>query len=64
MKKFFRKCILKLTFKFLKSRFGENLASKLDLEAQILSKGNIIFAKKLGKEDLIKIFDHELKEIK
>ena len=62
MKKFFRKLVLKATFKILKSRFGDNLATKLDLEAQILSKGNVIFSKKLGKDDLVKIFEHEIKE--
>ena len=64
MKKFFRKLVLKLTYKILKSRFGDNLANKLDLEAQILSKGNVVFSKKLGKEDLVKIFEHELKDVK
>jgi hypothetical protein len=64
MKKFFRKLVLKITYMLLKSRFGDKLTGKLDLEAQILSKGKIVFSKKLGKEDLIKIFEHELKEMK
>lgn len=63
MKKLFRKLILKITFKILKSRWGEKLASKLDLEAQILSKGKVVFNKKLEKDDLIKIFEHEIKEL-
>lgn len=62
MKNWFRKTILKLTYKILKSRFGDKLASRLDLEAQILSKGKIVFSKKLGREDLVKIFEHEIKE--
>ena len=62
MKNWFRKVILKLTYKILKSRFGDKLASRLDLEAQILSKGKVVFSKKLGKEDLVKIFEHEIKE--
>ena len=64
MKNFFRKLVLKLTYKILKSRFGDNLANKLDLEAQLLSKGNVVFSKKLGREDLIKIFEHEIKDVK
>jgi len=64
LKKFFRKLVLKITFRLLKSRFGDRLTSKLDLEAQILSKGNVVFSKKLEKDDLIKIFEHEILEIK
>jgi hypothetical protein len=51
-----------MTFWVLKGRFGDRLATRLDLEAQILSKGNVLFSKKLGKEDLVKIFEHEIKE--
>lgn len=64
IKKFFRKAVLKLTYWLLKGRFGDKLAARLDLEAQILSKGSVVFSKKLGREDLVKIFEHELKETK
>lgn len=63
MKKFIKKTILKLTLKLLKSNWaGEKLAGKLDLEAQILSQGKVVFHKKLLRDDLIKIFEHEIKE--
>jgi hypothetical protein len=63
MKKFFRRVVLRLTYWILKGRFGDTLTGRLDLEAQILSKGKVVFSKKLVREDLIKIFEHEIKGI-
>jgi len=64
IKRFFRRAVLKLTYWLLKGRFGDKLVARLDLKAQILSKGNVVFSKDLGREDLIKIFEHEIKESK
>lgn len=60
MKKFFRKIILKFTYWVLNSRFGNRLTERLDLEVKIFSRGKVVFSKILDKNDLIKIFKHEI----
>lgn len=64
MKKLFKKLTLKLSLFILKSKIGVKLTQKLDLEVAIFSSKKEIFRKKLERDELVKIFDEELNNIK
>jgi hypothetical protein len=60
MKKFFRRIILKISYWILNGRFGNKLTEKLNLEVKIFSRGKVVFSKILDRNDLVKIFKHEI----